>query len=274
MKPDSALYNSPRLAAGYAYARPAVHPRVLQRVRDQLHLSAALNRALDIGCGAGRSTAALDGFAHHVVGLDPAARMMEHRRVVAPRASFVAGQAERLPFADNTFDLVTAAGSINYADRSLALPEIARVLSRDGMLVIYDFSPGRRLVGSGLLEDWYAEFEQRYPDAPGYALDVRRVPFDRAGITFQGYHEFDVLVAMTLESYCRYVMSETRVERARLAGANEADIRQWCRLTLEEVLDDEPRDIVFQAYAAYAAKGVPPAPRQGESDADNAERSS
>jgi ubiquinone/menaquinone biosynthesis C-methylase UbiE len=34
-----------------------------------------------------------------------------HRRTVAPRAGFVIGQVERLPFAAGSFDLVTAAGS-------------------------------------------------------------------------------------------------------------------------------------------------------------------
>jgi ubiquinone/menaquinone biosynthesis C-methylase UbiE len=40
--------------------------------------------------------------------------------------------SERLPFPAGMFDLVTAAGSLNYADVPAALTEIARVLARTG----------------------------------------------------------------------------------------------------------------------------------------------
>jgi SAM-dependent methyltransferase len=254
MTPDRTLYNSARMASGYAYARPVVHPLILERVRGKLAPQAVVNRGLDLGCGAGRSTAALAGFARQVVGLDPAAGMMEHRRVVAPDAAFVVGCAETLPLVDHAFDLITAAGAINYVDRDRALPEIARVLVADGTLVLYDFSAGRRLSAGGRLAEWYGEFERRYPGTPGYALDVRRLPLDAAGLTLRWYEDFEVSVPMNLDSYLRYVLTETRVELARQAGQDETAIREWCRLTLEHVFDDEPRDVVFEAYAAGIGK--------------------
>ena len=255
MKPEHALYDNPRLAAGYAFARPTVHPHILRRVRERLPLYAVAERALDIGCGAGRSTAALDGVATRVVGIDPAAGMLAHRRLVAPRAWFIVGRAERLPFADGAFDLITAAGSINYTDRSLSLAEVARILRREGTFVIYDFSAGRRLASSGLLEEWYSEFERRYPGASGYEMDVRQLPYSRAGLVLQDYVEVEVPLPMTLDSYLRYVMSETRVELARSAGTPEADVREWCRLTLEAIFDDEPREVIFEGYAACLKRG-------------------
>jgi SAM-dependent methyltransferase len=255
MRPRQDLYDNPRVAAGYAFARPAVHPRILQHVRDYLGLTTRAARALDIGCGAGRSTAALDAVADAVVGIDPAVAMMEHRRIVAPRARFVAGQAERLPFASAAFDLITAAGSMNYADVSLALPEIARVLAPAGTLVLYDFSAGRRCSDSRALDDWYGEFDRRYPAAPGYGLDVARLPFGRAGLALESWQELEIAMPMTLDSYLRYALSETRIEVARSAGVRETDIREWCRLTLETVFGDEPRDVIFEAYVAYSRRG-------------------
>jgi SAM-dependent methyltransferase len=253
---DRGLYSSPRVAAGYAHGRPAVHPRILQRVRESLHLIAPLGRALDIGCGAGRSTAALDDMAHHVVGMDPAAAMMAHRQDVAPRAQFVVGQAERLPFSDAAFDLITAAGAINYANLDLAIPEIARVLAATGTLVVYDFSAGRRLRDGRELEKWYVEFDRRYPDAPGYSLDVTRLPFDRAGLGLDNYQVFEIAIPMTLDAYLRYAMSETRIELALSAGAREADVGEWCRRTLQEVFGDQTKDVVFDAYAAYVSRSA------------------
>jgi SAM-dependent methyltransferase len=250
MIPGEALYRSPRVAAGYAYARPPVHPRILARVREALRIDAPLARALDVGCGAGRSTAALKPLARRIVGLDPAVAMLEHRRDVAPTARFAAGRAEYLPFGGGVFDLVTAAGALNYAQADGALLEIARVLEPDGTFVIYDFSAGRRFAGDRRLETWYAEFDARYPEPPGYAMDVVRLPFDRAGLALDRHEKLEALVTMTMDAYLRYVMSETRIELALAAGARESDIREWCGATLAQAFGGEPRDVVFDCWFA------------------------
>jgi SAM-dependent methyltransferase len=250
MIPGEALYRSPRVAAGYAYARPPLHPRILARVGEALRLDTPLARALDVGCGAGRSTAALEPLARRIVGLDPAVEMLQHRHDVAPGASFAAGCAERLPFGEGVFDFVTAAGALNYAEAHVALPEIARVLTPDGTFVIYDFSAGRRFAGDERLERWYAEFDARYPEPPGYAMDVVRLPFDRAGLSLDRYETLEVPVTMTRDAYLRYVMSETRIERALAAGAGEMDIREWCGATLANAFDGGPRDVVFDCWFA------------------------
>ena len=88
-------YDSERLAAAYAFDRPPIHERILRSA----HLAGHADRALDVGCGAGLSTAALSPLARRVTGLEPIPAMLAHRRTVAPRAGFVIGQAERLPFA-------------------------------------------------------------------------------------------------------------------------------------------------------------------------------
>ena len=59
-------------------------------------LSRQADRALDVGCGAGLSTAALVPLARHVVGLEPIPAMLAHRRTVALQAQFVIAQAERV----------------------------------------------------------------------------------------------------------------------------------------------------------------------------------
>jgi SAM-dependent methyltransferase len=98
-----------------------------------VRLAAPRARALDIGCGAGRSTAALEPLARSVVGLEPAQAMLTHRRTVAPRAAFVAASAERLPFASGAFDIVTAAGSLNHVELGTFLPDLARGISEAGI---------------------------------------------------------------------------------------------------------------------------------------------
>ena len=248
------VYDSLRMAAGYAFDRPPVHQHVVRAIGEHLRLTHRVTRALDVGCGAGLSTAALEPLARFVVGLEPVPTMLIHRRTVAPRAAFVAARAEQLPFAAESFDLLTAAGSLNYVDLALFLPEIARVLGKGGVLAIYDFSAGRRLRDSGALYAWYAAFERRYPPKPGYDLDVRGLAYKPSGLRLDAYEEFEVAVPMTFRSYLPYVMSETGVEMAISRGVAEGEIRNWCTSTLREVLDDTPTDVLFDAYVAYVRR--------------------
>jgi SAM-dependent methyltransferase len=245
------VYESARMAAGYAFSRPPVHPRIIERIRQDLRIETPVARALDVGCGAGRSTAALEPLARRVVGLDPVSGMLAHRHAVAPGALFVIGRAEQLPFATRSFDIVTAAGALNYVDLDLFLPDLARVLAPDGVMAIYDFSAGRRLAGSEALDAWYAAFERRYPPKPGYDMDVRMLAYERAGLGLDAIETFEVAVPIALQPYVAYAMSETGVELAVARGVPEADIRSWCESTLAGVLSHEPREVLFDAYVAY-----------------------
>ena len=238
------------MARGYAFSRPPVHPQIIRRVREVLGPGAPVARALDIGCGAGLSTAALEPLARSVVGLEPVRAMLAHRHAVAPRASFVAARAEQLPFSSGCFDLVTAAGSLNYVDLRAFLPDVARVLTARGVMVVYDFSAGRRLRDDRRLDAWFGEFERRHPPKPGYELDVRTLPYAEAGLRLASYAEFEVAVPMTRQAYVAYAMSETGVELAVAQGVPEAGIRAWCESSLAGVLGDAPRDVLFDAYVA------------------------
>jgi ubiquinone/menaquinone biosynthesis C-methylase UbiE len=253
----SSIYDSPRLAAGYAYARPPVHPCIVQRIGARLGADGRIGRALDVGCGAGLSTAALEPLAATAVGLESVAAMLAHCRDVSSRALFLVGQAERLPFPAGTFDLLTAAGSINYADLDLFLPEAARVLAPGGVLAIYDFSAGRRLRESDELDVWYSAFERRYPPPPGYHLDPRGLAYAASGLRLDAYEEFEVALDMTLSTYLQYAMTETNVELAISRGTPEVEIHRWCLRTLAEIFADGSRDVFFDAYVA-CVKGATP----------------
>jgi SAM-dependent methyltransferase len=250
------IYDSERLAAAYAFHRPPVHQHVIRAARARLDALGCRHaaRALDLGCGAGLSTAALEPIARVRVGIEPVRTMLRHRAKVAPGSHFVAGAAERLPFPARVFDLVAAAGVLNYADRASALLEIARVLTDRGVLLVYDFSGGRRLRQDERLDQWYRAFETRYAYPPGYPMDVERLDYEGAGLRLAGYQDLQVEIPMTFDAYVAYAMSETNVEQAIAAGASEPAIHGWCRATLGPIFEGGPRSVIFDAYAAYITR--------------------
>jgi len=104
-------------------------------------------RLLDVGCGTGALLllVAADRRAELVVGLDYAARMVEQagRKLAAcdhaHRLAVVRGDAERLPFADASFDVLTCCHSFHhYPQQAAALREFRRVLRPGGLLVLID----------------------------------------------------------------------------------------------------------------------------------------
>jgi SAM-dependent methyltransferase len=244
----TSVYDSERLAAAYAFDRPSVHEQFVSAAG----LGGRADRALDVGCGAGLSTAALVPLARHVLGLEPVPAMLAHRRTVAPQARFVIGEAERLPFAGASFDLVAAAGSLNYADLPSAFGEVARVLTRDGTFLLYDFSPPRRSVSGGDLERWFASFEQRFPWPSGWQpFDVRQLPLGSYGLRLLRYADVEARLTMTFDAYLRYMLSETNAEHAIASGACTAEqVRDWCRETLKSVFAGDEVTAVIPGHVA------------------------
>jgi len=109
--------------------------------------------ALDLACGTGDIAYALHARGARVVGLDLTPRMIELARTKAApgaRPSFLVGDMMALPFADESFDLVTTGYGIrNVPTIAPALAEIRRVLRPGGVLLSLDFNrPANPLVRS------------------------------------------------------------------------------------------------------------------------------
>ena len=246
------VYDSERLAAAYAFDRPPVHQQILRSAR----LGRRADRALDVGCGAGLSTAALAPLARHVTGLEPVPAMLGHCRVVAPQARFVIGVAEHLPFGAGMFDLVTAAGSLNYADLRPALSEIARVLAPGGRFLLYDFSEGRRSSGGDALAEWFAAFEQRFPWPAGWRpLDPRELPLTPGGLQLLDYTGIELHLPTTFDDYLRYTVTGVNVDSAITRGVCTADqARDWCRDTLAPVFATGDVTVLIPGYLATLSR--------------------
>ena len=245
------IYGSERLGLGYAFRRPPVHPLVLDLVADDLGLDAPLARGLDIGCGAGLSTAALSRLTRTAVGLEPNGAMLIHRARVAPGAQFAVARAEAIPFRSGSFDVLTAAGALNYVDRERFLPEAARVLVPGGTLVVYDFSSGRRIAEDHRLEMWFDAFQARWPFPRGYAFDHSRLDSPAVGLRIGRRREFVVAIPLALPAYVEYVLTETNVEQAIQAGESLEAIRDWCTRGLADIFGPGPREVLFEGYILY-----------------------
>ena len=222
------LFDSAAMATGYASARPPVHAPLMDRVATAQGWTDPMGVVLDVGCGAGLSTRAALPWARAAIGVDPAAEMVAAARITVPSASFLVGPGERLPIGAGTIDAITAAGSLNFMDLDRFADEAARVLRPDGVAVAYDFATGCRCATAPNLAAGYGDFATRWtrPTANRNAIDpevLREGPFEVVATA-----SFVVTIAMSLDWYVDYLMTETNIAAAVARGEAASHIRTWC----------------------------------------------
>jgi ubiquinone/menaquinone biosynthesis C-methylase UbiE len=239
------------MAAGYAQHRPPVHERVFELLEVRTG-RLQVGRALDLGCGAGLSTRVLQARASEVIGLDPSPSMACWAKKFVPGAEFVVGVAEAIPLGNETVEFVTAAGSLNYADPGNFFRETARVLKKEGRLLVYDFEPGRSFRDAPGLDAFFEEFTARYPWPAGDALEIRPETLGTLSDDFEldWQQRFQIPLAMTLDEYVNYMMTETNVAAAIRRGEVRQDIREWCNRTLLTLWNEDAKEVLFHGYLA------------------------
>jgi SAM-dependent methyltransferase len=97
---------------------------------------------LEIGCGTGALTEAIlsECAPRSLLCIDPSKDFVAHCRsaIVDPRARFEVADAQKLPAADGSIDIVTSGLVLNFIpDRSAALAEMRRTLAPNGQLAFY-----------------------------------------------------------------------------------------------------------------------------------------
>ncbi|TLX95237.1 MAG: methyltransferase domain-containing protein [Thaumarchaeota archaeon] len=101
-------------------------------------------RVLDLACGTGVLEDYIEGRGCEVVGLDLTERMIrigKERRLRA--GSLVVADAERIPFGDETFDVVLSCYLPKYCRTGGLASEVQRVLKPGGRVLLYDFTRPR-----------------------------------------------------------------------------------------------------------------------------------
>lgn len=139
---DSASYH---IKAQYTDREFFEHREVFLRhlfVELQNHVSPTTDVAnskscLDIGCNAGRYTAMLAECGYAVRGVDFDKTLLEEARLTYPGIDFDHGDAQELPYDDDSFDVVTSLGLIQVLpDWRGALAETVRVLKPGGIALV------------------------------------------------------------------------------------------------------------------------------------------
>jgi demethylmenaquinone methyltransferase / 2-methoxy-6-polyprenyl-1,4-benzoquinol methylase len=109
-------------------------------------------RIIDVATGTGDlAIAAMKLDPEHITGIDISAKMLETgnekimKKGLSGKIDLLKGDSENIPFGDGGFDVAMVAfGVRNFSDRQKGLSEMNRVLNRNGMVMILEFSRPER----------------------------------------------------------------------------------------------------------------------------------
>ena len=102
-----------------------------------------VSHVLEIGAGTGLLTRLLADRVGHVTAVEPDERMRAVLAASDARVEVLAGQAEDIPAAASSVDLVIAQSAWHWVDEERAIPEVARVLRPGGRLSLVWTGPDR-----------------------------------------------------------------------------------------------------------------------------------
>ena len=186
--------------------------RVWKRRMIELARAAPGSRALDVCCGTGDLALALARCGANVAGLDFSERMLEFAALKCKpeglsargdlgrhtsRVYWIRSDTQRIPFLDETFDIVTVGyGLRNLASWKTGLDEMRRVAKPGGRILVLDFGKpenplwrslyfaylklvvpclGRLLCGSAAAYAYILESLKYYPAQEGVAARMQEM---------------------------------------------------------------------------------------------------
>jgi SAM-dependent methyltransferase len=215
---------------------------------------------LDLGTGTGTVARGLALRGCEATGLDPSAKLLaEAERIDADlglRLHYVEGRAEELPFARETFQVVTAGQCWHWFDGSRAAAEAYRVLESGGKIVIAHFDwiplPGNVVDAT---ERLIMKHNPKWKMGGGTGLHPRSL----ADVAIAGFGEietfsFDVGAPYTHEAWRGRIRASAGVA-ASLPAENVAQFDAELAELLAQQYPENPLSVPHRVWAVTATKG-------------------
>lgn len=160
-------------ASDWAETQESTARPVYEAVIEAMRVGPGM-RVLDVGCGAGLFCQMAAARGAEVAGFDAAAPLVAIARARVPGADFRTGEMEQLPFAAESYDLVTGFNSFQYAASPLAaLREAGRVARKSATVVIMVWGRPQECQAAAYLKAVGSMLPPPPPGAPGpFALSA------------------------------------------------------------------------------------------------------
>jgi len=209
---DNKSFDYERIAIGYKN-RPFLHGQVLNKLQEDIGERKYKN-GLDVGCGAGLSTKALKLICKHVTGTDISSEMIKVAGEVCEGADFFTAKAEENPIPTIKYDIVTAAGVIQWVEQSTFLKNIQKIMDEKGMLVIYDFWITDRMTDRETYTDWWHQaYLKKFPKPKRNEHVWTDEEVRMYGFQMVRQVKFELTYEFTLSTFIEFMLIQSNVNK-------------------------------------------------------------
>lgn len=129
----------------YAKFRPSYPSRTKELIADFVKKNGGgFQKMVDVACGSGQSTFYMANLFSKVFGVDISQAQVDQaqekcKELKYDNVEFCVGSAEKMPFADESVDLVTCAQGLHWLDENKFYSEADRILKSKGVLAAYGY---------------------------------------------------------------------------------------------------------------------------------------
>ncbi len=238
-------------AERYARGRPDLHPAIVRRICEVTGHT-RFGAALDVGCGTGLSTRAVARVTDRVVGIDSSPEMLG-QATGGPGIVYQQAQAESLPFADRSFDLINVGLAFHWFTPDAFLREARRVLRDDGWLVIYNSGFLGQLHGEDDFAQWHRDvYLARYPTPPRSQASVTDEFVRPFRLTLVQKEAHDQDIPMSSDQFVGYLLTQSNVIAVVEQGSERLeDVGQFLIQGVAPFFDGQTRILKWQSHIDF-----------------------
>lgn len=248
---NNKLFNYKRIAEGYK-TRPFLHKQVIEQLQRDMNLTHFQN-GLDVGCGAGLSTKALKLICDKVTGTDISEEMVSVASEICSEQTFTffVSKAEETPQPEQLYDIVTAAGVIQWVEIEAFLKNLSSLTNNEGIVLIYDFWISDKMKGVPEYTDWYQnKYLKRFPKPSRNEIIWTNEIVCPYGFEMQKQNTLQLEYTFNMEDFIKFMMLQSNVSiKIEGEGQNEKEIKTWFEDSLRNIFDSQEKVLFFDGYS-------------------------
>jgi ubiquinone/menaquinone biosynthesis C-methylase UbiE len=207
---------------------------------------------LDMGCGTGNYSAALQGVAKQIIGIDKSQAMIDQALLKYPNLKLIKGDVTDLPYKTDTFDGCFAIDVLHHVEQKLKfIQEAYRILRKEGRIAI------RHCSHNQLKAMWYYHYFPRglevdlarLPDSPVIVSILEQAGFLNIGIKICYYDE--VIEREIPEDYLNRAYRDSI---STFAYLSIKDIETGCKQLYFDIMSGDIREFVRRSKETLLKK--------------------
>lgn len=168
---------------------------------------------------------------------------------------FYVAKAEETLIPKEKYDILTAAGVINWVDKDRFLANASQVMNSNGLIVIYDFWITDKMNEKTEYTDWYQnQYLQKFPKPPR-----NEKVWNQNDLTEDFLMEKQTIYEMeyvfNLEDFIDFMMIQSNVNvKIESDEISEKETKKWMQDTLQAIFQNKTKTLIFSGYNWYIRK--------------------